>query len=100
MTSKTPSSVVDRLLSKRNLGIAAAALATLALIVWALRTPPVAVDLVEVARAPMQATADEEGKTRVKQVFVVSAPVAGKLRRSLLDVGDNVVRGETVIATI
>ncbi len=100
MNSKNPQNAMDRLLSKRSLGIAASALAILALVVWALRAPPVAVDLVEVARAPMQVTADEEGKTRVKQVFVVSAPVAGKLRRSPLDVGDTVVRDETVIATI
>jgi HlyD family secretion protein len=69
-------------------------------LLWALRPSPVQVDLAEISRGAMRVTVDEEGKTRVRRVFVVSAPVTGKLRRSLLDPGDAVVGGETVIAVM
>lgn len=90
----------DRLLTKRTASYAAVALAVLTALIWALRTPPVGVDLMQIARAPMRVTVDEEGKARVKQVFVVSAPVSGKLRRSPLDAGDTVTQNDTIIATI
>jgi HlyD family secretion protein len=61
---------------------------------------PVPVDLGEVARGPVRVTVDEEGRTRVKEVYVVSAPVAGRMRRIETHVGDAVVAGETVLATI
>ena len=38
------------------------------------------VDVARVARGPMQVTIDEEGETRVRERFVVSAPVAGRVR--------------------
>ena len=44
----------------------------------------------------MQVTIDEEGETRVRERFVVSAPVAGRLQRIELEPGDPVVRGKTV----
>ena len=97
---KTEQPSWERFATKRTANYAAIALAVLAALVWALRTPPVGVDLMQVARAPMRVTVDEEGKTRVKQVFVVSAPVSGKLRRSPLDAGDTVTQNETIIATI
>ena len=58
------------------------------------------VDAVEVTRGPMQVTIDEEGETRVRQRFVVSAPVAGRLQRIELEPGDRVVRGQTVVARL
>jgi HlyD family secretion protein len=42
-------------------------------------------------------TVEEEGKTRVKDRFVLSAPVAGFMRRIKLDVGDRVQKGETLV---
>ncbi len=56
----------------------------------------VPVDIARVARGPMRVTVDEEGKTRVKDRYVVSAPVSGFLRRITLEEGDRVRRGETV----
>jgi HlyD family secretion protein len=56
----------------------------------------IAVDLVTVERRPMEVTIDEEGETRVRDRFVVSAPVAGRLRRIELEPGDTVVKGAVV----
>lgn len=77
--------------------LAAAAAGGLA---FALKPKPVSVDLAEVTRGPMQVTVDEEAKTRIKEVFVVSAPVTGKLMRIALEPGDEIKQGETVVAVI
>ncbi|MEM7221802.1 MAG: HlyD family efflux transporter periplasmic adaptor subunit [Pseudomonadota bacterium] len=61
---------------------------------------PVPVDFAEVARGELIVTVDEEGETRVKDIFVLSAPVGGRSRRIEAEVGDEVVAGETVIAEI
>jgi len=42
----------------------------------------------------------EEGKTRVRNRYVVAAPVAGKMRRVLLKAGDPVEVGKTVLTVI
>ena len=48
----------------------------------------------------MQVTIDEEGETRVRDRFVVSAPVSGRSQRIELEPGDTVVRGKTVVARL
>jgi HlyD family secretion protein len=58
------------------------------------------VDVARATRAPLQVTIDEEGETRVRDRFVVSAPVAGRLQRIDLEPGDPVRRGETVVARL
>src|SRR5687767_6120851 len=58
------------------------------------------VDVATVGRGPMQVTIDEEGETRVRDRFVVSAPVAGRLQRIELEPGDAVVGGTTVVARL
>ena len=65
----------------------------------AFRPPPIAVDLGQVTQGPLHVTVDAEGKTRVKERYVVSTPVAGRLQRIDLDAGDR-VEAETVIAQI
>jgi HlyD family secretion protein len=54
------------------------------------------VDVVRVERRAMQVTIDEEGETRVRDRFVVSAPVAGRLQRVELEPGDTVTKGAVV----
>jgi HlyD family secretion protein len=54
------------------------------------------VDLVRVARSPLRITIEEEGRTRLKDRFVVSAPTAGYMRRINAKVGDPVKRGQVV----
>lgn len=58
------------------------------------------VDTAEVVRAPMTVTIDEEGETRIRRRFVVSAPLSGRLQRIELEPGDRVTRGVTVVARV
>jgi HlyD family secretion protein len=67
---------------------------------YAFRPQPVAVDLATVTRSLFRVTVDEEGETRVRDVYTVSAPVAGRLLRIEAEAGDLVVAGETLLARI
>ena len=67
---------------------------------WALAERPVAVETVAVASAPMAVTIEEDGETRVREIYRVSAPISGNIGRSLLEVGDSVTANDTVVATI
>jgi len=58
------------------------------------------VGVTRVGRGPMQVTIDEDGVTRIRDRFVVSAPVAGRLQRVELEPGDSVVGGKTVVARL
>ena len=60
----------------------------------------VEIEAVLVERGPLQVTLDEEGETRVRERFVVSAPVMGRVERIELEPGDAVVRGKTVVARL
>lgn len=59
---------------------------------------PTMVDIGEVMRGTMRLTIDEEGRTRVRDAYVVSTPVAGQLQRVTVRPGDPVIRGQTVVA--
>jgi HlyD family secretion protein len=67
---------------------------------WLFRAPPVPVDLAAAARGPLRVSVSDEGETRVKEVFVVYAPVAGVMQRIDLEPGDPVVAATTVVARI
>jgi HlyD family secretion protein len=54
------------------------------------------VDLVTVIKGPFMVTVEEEGKTRVMERFVVSAPMTGYVRRIDLHVGDPVTTGQVL----
>ncbi len=69
-------------------------------LVYAFWPRPESVDLGKVTRGPMQVTVNAEGQTRVHDVYEVSAPLAGEVLRIDSEVGDPVVAGETVIATM
>jgi len=69
-------------------------------LVYAFWPRPVPVDLATVERGPLAVTVDEEGQTRVRDVHVLSAPVAGRMRRIEADAGDEVIAGETIVAQI
>ncbi|MBD3639821.1 MAG: HlyD family efflux transporter periplasmic adaptor subunit [Marinobacter sp.] len=72
-----------------------AALAVAA-IVFAFRPDPVWVDLAAVSRGPLEVSITEEGKARVKDRYLISAPVSGYLHRVMPDVGDPVTAGQTL----
>ena len=69
-----------------------------ALAFWAFRPAAVPADFVTVERGDLEVTVNEEGRTRVRDRFVVSAPLPGRMRRIDLDPGDPVVAKKTVVA--
>jgi HlyD family secretion protein len=74
--------------------LAAVALAVLA---WLTQREPVQlVSVASVSSGPLEISFAEEGKTRLQQRFVVTAPVAGMVRRITLQPGDAVQAGQTV----
>lgn len=72
-----------------------------ALLIWGLysgfRPQPVEVDAGVAARGPLRVTVEQEGRTRVVDRYVITAPVAAYARRIALDVGDAVERGAAVV---
>jgi HlyD family secretion protein len=72
----------------------------LALIGWGLWPKPTVVETGMVARMPLTVHVSEEGKTRIRNRYVVAAPVAGHMRRVALKPGDPVEAGKTVITVI
>jgi HlyD family secretion protein len=78
-------------------------------LVWFAWPNPIPVDLATVSKGPMEVTVDDEGKTRVRHIYTVSAPIAGKVLRishpfgekgSSVHVGDQVKAAETVVAVM
>ena len=80
---------------RRSLLAVALAAATVA-VVLALRPRPVPVDVARTNRGPLAVVAEESGKTRVKDRYVVSAPATGDFSRLLLDAGDAVKEGDSL----
>ena len=71
--------------------VAGAIVIVLALVLgWAFAPKPVAVELSPVTQGLFETTIDEDGKTRLTDRYVVSAPVAGRLARITLREGDAV----------
>ena len=71
--------------------IAGAAVLALALaLAWAFAPRPVEVELAPVTQGRFETTIDEDGKTRLADRYVVSAPLAGRLARITLKEGDAV----------
>jgi HlyD family secretion protein len=70
------------------------------LVVLALWPRPVPVETAAVVRGTLRVTVDEDGRTRIKEKYVVSAPLAGRLARATLKEGDTVDAGATVLAAI
>ena len=79
------------------LGAAVAVAAAVALYLWPRTT---LVDLVEVSEGPLQVTVDEDGKTRVRERYIVSAPLAGQMARVELQAGDTLEAGDTLLLFI
>src|SRR6266511_3015081 len=96
-----PANWTKRIVSIAAIGLIAAGLA------WFAWPRPLPVDLATVAKGPIEVTADDDGKTRVRHIYTVSAPIGGKVLRishpmgmkgSSLHVGDQVTANETVVA--
>ena len=65
-------------------------------LVLGLRPAPVAVETAAVSARAARVTVDEDGRTRVTDRYIVSAPLAGTLARPALRAGDSVRQGEVV----
>ena len=81
------------LVNRRVLGFAAVIAGLLAVVLW---PTAVQVDIATVSTGPLVVTVDEEGVTRVRDRFVVSTPVSGRVLRIDLEPGDCVKRGQVV----
>lgn len=79
--------------------IVAAALVTIGLVVYAYLPKPVPAETAAAVRGPLRVTVDATGKARVKDRYVVSAPLAGNLARITLRPGDPIEAAD-VLATI
>lgn len=71
-----------------------------ALIAFGMKGKPVEVETGAVTRSALTVRVSEEGKTRIRNRYVVSAPAAGKMRRVSLKAGDEVKAGETLLTAI
>lgn len=69
-------------------------------IVYAFMPRPVAVDVAEVTRGPLRVVVEEEGQTRVRDRYVVSSPIGGRLRRVRVEEGEPTVAGQTLLAAV
>lgn len=77
--------------------IIAVGLGLAGLIAWGFMPRPIEVDVRSVERGPLSVTVTDEGKTRVIDRYVVSAPIDGYSRRIELDVGDTVAAGQELV---
>ena len=67
------------------------------LLIWGFWPQPVFVEAIEAKRAPLTITIEEEGRTRVVDRYVISAPIDGVTCRQDLNVGDEVKQGQVLL---
>lgn len=84
----------------RRLVPGAFVLGAVALLAYGFMPKPVVVETGAVSRGPLVVTVQEEGKTRIRQRHVVTAPVSGFLNRTPLRAGALVKAGETLLTTL
>ncbi len=84
---------------KTRLVAAATVIAMVMVLAWAFAPRPLEVDLAPVTQGHFETTIDEDGKTRLADRYVVSAPLAGRLARIGLKEGD-AVAAEAPLATL
>lgn len=69
-------------------------------IAYALWPRAVAVDLATLERGPLTVAINEEGETRIRDIYEVSTPVTGRVLRIQREAGDSVIANETIIAEL
>lgn len=77
-------------------GWGAGAVAVVAMLAWAFAPRPVAVEAGVVQAGRFEQGIEEDGRTRLRDRYTVSAPVAARLTRIVLREGDRVRAGDTV----
>jgi HlyD family secretion protein len=71
-----------------------------AFLLFTLWPRPLLVDTSQARREPMIVTIDEEARTRVRDEYILSAPISGRLLRVDVDPGDTVAAQDTIVARI
>jgi HlyD family secretion protein len=85
-------------MKRKNLLWLAAAMMAGSLVYSGLRSQPIEVDFGDITRGPLLVTVNEDGETRIRDPYLISAPLAGRLLRVELEPGDTIARGDTVSA--
>jgi HlyD family secretion protein len=83
-------------LNRRTVAWSAAALAAAAALAWAFAPRPVAVEAATVERGRFEEAIEEDGRTRLKDRYAISAPVTARMARITLREGDRVAAGDAV----
>jgi HlyD family secretion protein len=81
----------------RRIWLLALVLGLVAVVVLLLRPREVPADMASVTVAPLRVTVGDEGMTRVRDRYLVTAPVAGRIERITAEAGDSVRRGTIVV---
>ncbi|MCK5354436.1 MAG: hypothetical protein KAJ63_04910, partial [Methyloprofundus sp.] len=76
------------MLKQHHLGYLMLIIALIFILFIAFQPKPIVVDSVQAYYAPMQVTIEEQGKTRVVDHYIVSAPVDAYMQRIDLQEGD------------
>jgi HlyD family secretion protein len=74
--------------------------AAIAAVAWALWPKPINVQTEEARLLDITLTVEAEGQSRIREVFTISAPVAGQVQRTDLHAGDAITAGSTIVAMI
>jgi len=82
--------------TRNKIALGVAILAVAGAVAWALRPQPFAVETAQVTSGTFERTVSDDGKTRVRERYVVSAPLAGRVERIRLKAGDAVQAGQPV----
>jgi HlyD family secretion protein len=83
-------------ITRTRIILAAIGLAVIALVVYTMRPKPLVVDTSTVVRRPLETTVDADGRTRVRERYVIVAPVSGRVERITRLEGSAVRAGEVV----
>jgi len=84
-------------MKKRTLAVTISSVSAIGLLLFAIFRPSaIVVESAIVQRGDLEEIVEQEGKTRMHDHFVLSAQVAGRLRRIDLHAGDSVHAGQTV----
>ncbi|MFB9241828.1 HlyD family efflux transporter periplasmic adaptor subunit [Massilia antarctica] len=84
------------MIARRWIYTAVAAAALAAVLAWAFAPRPIAVETALVASGHFESAVEDDGKTRLVDHYLVSAPLAGQLSRITLREGDQVAAGAVV----
>ena len=88
------------MLIRRLFGYLVAGVALGLALVYAFWPQPLPVDLAKIEKGHLVVTIDGDGQTIVREIYVVSAPITGRVLRAERHVGDTVIANETVLVTV